>query len=174
MSRFPRVLPGMLLSGMMFSSHAGSALAADAHPQSANVGHRVVRTSVAAVTAPSCMGKTATIYPGGPGAVQSGSIWTLTGTAGNDVIVGSAGVDTISGAAGNDVVCALGGNDKLYGGSGIDQLSGDHGNDLIRGDAGADVLSGGLVPTSCTWIASTPMSKVARVLTPQAACTRPH
>lgn len=59
---------------------------------------------------------------------------TITGTAGDDVLVGTSG---------DDVICALGGNDVVDGGAGNDIVHGDGGNDLLFGGAGNDRLDGG-------------------------------
>ena len=45
---------------------------------------------------------------------------TITGTAGNDVLVGTSGADTFMGLEGADRLTGLSGNDSLDGGSGID------------------------------------------------------
>ena len=85
---------------------------------------------------------------------------TISGTAGNDVLVGTAGADVIRGFAGNDQIFGGGGNDlicadigvdravggtgadTMVGGPGRDRLLGGGGGDLIRGKAGRDVLRG--------------------------------
>ena len=59
---------------------------------------------------------------------------TLTGTAGNDLILGTEDIDTISGLAGNDEIQGMAAADIIDAGSG---------DDLIIGGAGADVLTGG-------------------------------
>ena len=56
---------------------------------------------------------------------------TITGTAGNDLILGSAGADTIDGA---------GGNDCILGGGGDDQITGGDGNDICLGGPGTDIF----------------------------------
>jgi Ca2+-binding RTX toxin-like protein len=67
-----------------------------------------------------------------------GTVYTLIGGAGNDVLIGGAGNDILSGGAGNDI---------LSGGSSIDTLTGGLGNDIFdfnviadRGNSG-DVIS---------------------------------
>ncbi len=57
---------------------------------------------------------------------------TLTGSAGNDLILGSSGVDAIDG---------LGGDDCILGGGGDDQLTGGDGNDICLGGPGTDTFS---------------------------------
>jgi Ca2+-binding RTX toxin-like protein len=56
---------------------------------------------------------------------------TLTGTAGNDLILGSSGADVIDG---------LGGNDCIISGGGDDSLNGNDGNDVCLSGAGNDVF----------------------------------
>jgi len=77
---------------------------------------------------------------------------TISGTAGNDILVGTFGADviaglggndTIKGQGGNDVICGGNGNDKIYGGSGKDKLYGEKGRDRIYGGSGKDKLYGG-------------------------------
>lgn len=101
---------------------------------------------------------------------------TISGTAGNDVLVGTAGADTIRGFAGddrifggggNDLICAdIGadrvvggpgadtmvgglGRDRLLGGGGGDLLRGKAGRDTLRGQRGNDLLNGGRNSDSC-------------------------
>lgn len=57
---------------------------------------------------------------------------TITGTAGNDLILGSAGADTIDG---------LGGNDCILGGGGDDTITGGADNDVCLGNAGTDIFT---------------------------------
>jgi CshA-type fibril repeat protein len=62
---------------------------------------------------------------------------TITGTAGDDVLIGGAGADTLNG---------LGGDDTLTGGSAVDVVDGGDGDDVIfiRTDAAVtDTMSGG-------------------------------
>lgn len=68
---------------------------------------------------------------------------TITGTAGDDVLVGTSGHDVICGLGGDDVIRGLGGDDDLYGGSGRDRLLGGKGSDYLAGDDGRDELRGG-------------------------------
>jgi uncharacterized repeat protein (TIGR02543 family) len=83
---------------------------------------------------------------------------TVTGTAGNDVLVGTSGADVICGLGGNDKLKGLGGDDVLLGGAGNDRLSPGSGDDTLRGgggkdrllgSAGADRLSGGGQVDTC-------------------------
>ncbi len=79
---------------------------------------------------------------------------TLTGTAGNDLLVGQDGNDTITGGAGNDTLRGAGGNDVFLvagantgfdifdGGAGSDRIQGSAGNDTIGLANGAGALSG--------------------------------
>jgi len=65
---------------------------------------------------------------------------TVTGTAGNDVLVGGVGSDLIEGLGGNDTLNGGIGNDTLDGGDGDDRLEGGAGNDTLRGGNGNDRL----------------------------------
>lgn len=56
---------------------------------------------------------------------------TLTGTAGNDLIIASSGADVIDGA---------GGNDCILGGGGADTITGGEGSDVCLGGADADAF----------------------------------
>jgi hypothetical protein len=85
--------------------------------------------------APTCKGKTATIFSTGA--------HKLTGTKKADVIVGTSGKDKINAKAGNDLVCALGGKDTVKGGKGKDTLLGGAGKDTLIGGPGKDKLKGG-------------------------------
>ena len=86
---------------------------------------------------------------------------TVTGTAGNDLLVGTggrdvivalAGDDRIVSLAGRDLICAGAGNDyvgagsaadRVLAGAGRDRLLGRGGPDVLKGAAGNDVLKGG-------------------------------
>ncbi len=86
---------------------------------------------------------------------------TVSGTAGDDVLVGTAGPDVIVAFRGNDrivsrsgrdLICAGSGADyvgagsaadRVFGGAGPDRLLGRGGPDLLKGSAGNDVLKGG-------------------------------
>jgi Ca2+-binding RTX toxin-like protein len=76
---------------------------------------------------------------------------TLTGGAGDDLIVGGAVVDNLRGDSGDDTIRGKGGNDSLYGDfslkagdiDGDDTLVGGSGDDFIQGFGGADRLRGG-------------------------------
>jgi Ca2+-binding RTX toxin-like protein len=84
----------------------------------------------------SCNGTLPTVFgTGGPD--------VLDGTGGADVIGGAGGDDEITGYGGDDVLCGGPGNDLLKGGQGNDTLIGDDGNDNLRGAAGDDTLLGG-------------------------------
>lgn len=56
---------------------------------------------------------------------------SITGTAGNDLILASPGIDTIDG---------LGGNDCILGGGSDDTLTGGDGNDVCLGGPGTDTF----------------------------------
>jgi uncharacterized repeat protein (TIGR01451 family) len=86
---------------------------------------------------------------------------TITGTAGDDVLVGTAGRDVIVAFGGNDRIFALAGRDlvcagsgsdyvsagsaadRVFAGPGGDRLLGRGGPDVLKGGAGNDVLKGG-------------------------------
>ena len=69
------------------------------------------------------------------------AVCSISGTAGNDVIIGTAGNDVICGLGGNDTISGMGGNDILIGGDGNDTLIGGIGNDSVDGGAGTDTFS---------------------------------
>jgi Ca2+-binding RTX toxin-like protein len=56
---------------------------------------------------------------------------TITGTAGNDLILASASADTIDGLGGDDCILGGGGDDTINGGSGSDVCIGGGGTDLF-------------------------------------------
>ena len=119
-------------------------------------------TGATGTPAPTCLGKCATITGSG----------SLSGTAGNDVIVGSESCRRDDSKGGDDLICGLGGDDVLIGGLGTDQttrapattsslatcrqggaqapgpdpgVSGDAvggGNDRLFGGDGGDIISG--------------------------------
>ena len=69
------------------------------------------------------------------GLVLSGTVsgaGTITGTAGNDLILGSSGADTIDG---------LGGNDCIVGGGGDDLIPGGEGSDICLGGSGSNAFT---------------------------------
>lgn len=68
---------------------------------------------------------------------------TISGTAGNDVLVGTSRADVICGLGGHDRISGRGGNDVLRGGPGNDVLDGGDGADRLYGGTGADRMSGG-------------------------------
>jgi uncharacterized repeat protein (TIGR01451 family) len=68
---------------------------------------------------------------------------TITGTAGDDVLVGTAGPDVIASYAGNDQIFSGGGKDLVCAGSGADLVVGGSGGDTLIGGSGPDRLIGG-------------------------------
>ncbi|QVW24814.1 retention module-containing protein [Pseudomonas hormoni] len=66
---------------------------------------------------------------------------TLTGTAGDDVLVAGTGDNVINAGDGNDVLSAGAGNNELHGGAGNDLLYSGPGNDLLDGGTGLDTAS---------------------------------
>ena len=104
----------------------------------------VPNAASAVTTAPRCSGRVATIVSAAA---------TITGTAGNDVIIatGSAG-QTIRSGRGNDVICgsvgpdrifADDGNDTVLSGNGDDVVDAGNGNDTVDAGAGRDNVIGG-------------------------------
>jgi len=78
---------------------------------------------------------------GGGGGTPTGC--TITGTAGDDLLVGTPGADVICARGGDDLVRARAGDDVVKGGTGDDRLRGNLGDDLLRGGPGRDRLRGG-------------------------------
>ena len=101
---------------------------------------------------------------------------TISGTAGNDVLIGTSGADVIRAFSGDDQVFAGGGRDlicadlgadlvsggpkgdtviggggpdRLIGNTGGDLLKGKKGRDRLRGNFGNDVLNGGRGTDNC-------------------------
>ena len=70
-------------------------------------------------------------------------VCTITGTAGDDVLVGTQGDDVMCGRRGHDVVRGGGGNDTIIGGEGDDVAVGGPGRDIVSGGPGSDALWGG-------------------------------
>ncbi len=98
---------------------------------------------------------------------SDGVVWTwddiktkvLQGTAGNDRLQGYDGeANTISGLAGNDILLGGNGNDKLNGGTGTDAMTGGAGNDNYTvdniGDSITELASEGTdtVTSSINWV----------------------
>ena len=68
---------------------------------------------------------------------------TLGGNAGNDAIAGGGGDDTLEGDDGDDVLNGGEGDDTAHGGAGNDRMVGAAGDDTLHGDAGNDVIWSG-------------------------------
>lgn len=106
-------------------------------------------------TAPTCNGKTATIWVNHHGVIvggpQAGTNFsgTLTGTSGDDVIVTENNASVVNALAGNDTVCGGNAADVLNGGAGNDWLSGGNGPDALNGEGDNDTLDGGNGPDNC-------------------------
>jgi Ca2+-binding RTX toxin-like protein len=98
-----------------------------------------VGTSISRLLDPafaSCNGTLPTVFgTGGPDVLE--------GTGGADLIGGGAGDDVITGFGGDDVICGGPGDDLIKGGPGHDLLLGGDGKDNLRGAAGNDTLVGG-------------------------------
>jgi Ca2+-binding RTX toxin-like protein len=68
------------------------------------------------------------------------TVCSITGTAGNDVLVGTAGSDVICGLQGDDTLKGLGGDDILFGNGGFDRMYGGTGNDTFDGGTAVDTV----------------------------------
>ncbi|QXZ12775.1 retention module-containing protein [Pseudomonas sp. AO-1] len=66
---------------------------------------------------------------------------TLTGTAGDDILVAGTGNNLLNGGDGNDVLTAGSGNNEMHGGAGNDLLYSGPGNDILDGGTGIDTVS---------------------------------
>lgn len=71
----------------------------------------------------------------------TGGTASITGSAGDDLIVVGNFASTIIGGAGNDTLTGGTAADNLQGGDGIDTISDGGGNDIISGGAGNDVIT---------------------------------
>ena len=100
-----------------------SAFAAGLSATSSNVDRKSVSVSANDVKPPACAG----LYLSG---IVTGA-GTVTGTAGNDLMIGGSGADVIDGLGGNDCILGGGGDDTLAGGEGSDVCLGGPGNDLF-------------------------------------------
>jgi Ca2+-binding RTX toxin-like protein len=69
---------------------------------------------------------------------DTGTVYTLSGGAGNDNLTGGSGNDVMTGNAGNDILVGGAGNDILTGGAGNDTLTGGTGNDVFDFNVIAD------------------------------------
>ena len=90
----------------------------------------------AVTTAPRCNGRVATIVSAAA---------TITGTAGNDVIMatGSAG-QTIRSGRGNDVICGSAGPDRIFADDGNDTVLSGNGDDVVDAGIGNDTVDAGV------------------------------
>jgi Divergent InlB B-repeat domain/RTX calcium-binding nonapeptide repeat (4 copies) len=79
--------------------------------------------------------------PPGPGS-PAGATCTITGTAGNDVLVGTPRSDVLCGLGGADRLLGKGADDVLVGGVGADVLDGGNGDDFLYGGPGKDRVLG--------------------------------
>ncbi len=68
---------------------------------------------------------------------------TISGNAGNNVLVGTPGPDVICGDSGHDTIRARGGNDIVYPGPGRDFTNAGGGNDTVIDSSGRDTINGG-------------------------------
>ena len=97
----------------------------------------------AAIAAPTCFGKRATIV--GTNRDPRRSV-ELKGTPRNDVIVGLRGHYSIDARGGDDLICAGGGWDEIKGGPGNDKIRGGGGIEDVSGGGGHDSIWGGAGP----------------------------
>ncbi len=72
----------------------------------------------------------------------TGSV-SVTGGAGNDVIIGAVGASLLNGNNGNDTITGQANNDSILGGAGNDSLDGGDGADRVNGQDGQDTVNGG-------------------------------
>ena len=63
---------------------------------------------------------------------------SVSGSAGDDVIVADKRNNKIRSGAGDDLICALGGRDRIRAGAGRDRIRGGHGDDRCKGGPGRD------------------------------------
>ncbi|CAB4566655.1 unannotated protein [freshwater metagenome] len=96
----------------------------------------VPNTASAVTTAPRCSGRVATIVSAAA---------TITGTAGNDVIIatGSAG-QTIRSGRGDDVICGSAGPDRIFADDGNDTVLSGNGDDIVDAGNGNDTIDAGI------------------------------
>ncbi|GAB3240748.1 calcium-binding protein [Kineosporia babensis] len=90
-------------------------------------------------------GSVATVQ-GGEGAdvlTANGSYSDLDGGKGDDKLWGGVGTQYLRGGPDDDVIHGGAGNDTLYGGRGDDKLYGEQGVDSIYGNSGDDFINGG-------------------------------
>jgi Ca2+-binding RTX toxin-like protein len=73
---------------------------------------------------------------------------TVTGSAGDDVLLGGNGNDRLIGSAGDDLIDGGAGNDSIGGGAGDDILNGGDGTDTIDGGTGDDIAANGETVTN--------------------------
>jgi Tol biopolymer transport system component len=71
---------------------------------------------------------------------------TITGSAGDDLLIGTSADDVLCGMGGHDRLRGRGGDDRLRGGRGQDRLRGGRGPDRLFGGFGDDLLRGGPGP----------------------------
>jgi Ca2+-binding RTX toxin-like protein len=77
----------------------------------------------------------------------------LSGGSGNDTLTGGAGEDLMVGGAGDDTITGAANNDFLIGGNGSDRIVGSAGNDiLVAGDVGCSFTLGDLRSVLANWV----------------------
>jgi len=80
----------------------------------------------------------------GTGLAVTGPLVTLDGGDGDDTVTGSAGDDVLLGGNGNDRLVGLSGDDLIDAGAGDDSVAGGSGDDILNGGDGTDTIDGGL------------------------------
>ena len=68
---------------------------------------------------------------------------TIDAGTGDDLVFGRAGDDQIKGNSGDDLIFAMTGDDTVYGGHDNDIIYGNEGRDTIYGESGSDIIFGG-------------------------------
>ncbi len=106
-------------------------------------------SAVAQVARPTCFGSVVTIL-----GTKGDDV--MQGTNGPDVIVGLEGEDKISGGGGNDKICSGPGNDVMLGEGGNDSLNGGDAVDAIDGGSGDDLIVGGPGDSDGAYYATAP------------------
>lgn len=85
-------------------------------------------------------GNTITVTVVGGDDDQITSIESITGSAGNDIIIGDSFDNTFAGAAGDDILDGAAGDDHLFGDAGQDSFVTGTGDDIYEGGDGLDVI----------------------------------
>jgi Ca2+-binding RTX toxin-like protein len=113
----------LLVTVILIVFSVAEALAAGLDLPNTNVGDDYAPVTAEELRPAQCSGLVLTNVVTGAG--------TITGTAGNDLILGSGSADTIDGGGGNDCILAGGGDDTLDGGEGTDVCLGGAGSNTF-------------------------------------------